>query len=116
MALNTNKPLKTYYSIREVAEIVGVNESTLRFWEKEIPQLKPKVMPVSRIRQYTKEDIDLLKSVYNLVKVRGFKLSAARRMLAANREGVDHTKEILTSMLSLRDQLVELKKQLAKLT
>ena len=33
MALNLNKNLKLYYSIREVAEMFGVNESTLRYWE-----------------------------------------------------------------------------------
>lgn len=115
MALNTNKPLKIYYSIREVSQMVGVNESTLRFWEKEIPQLRPKVQAVSRIRQYTQEDIDLVKSIYNLVKVRGFKLASAKKMLAANREGIDHTKEVLDSMIALRGQLQELKRQLGKL-
>ena len=42
MALNTDKNLKLYYSIKEVAQMVGVSESTLRFWEKEFPYLKPK--------------------------------------------------------------------------
>ena len=36
------KGLKLYYNIREVAEEIGVPEHTLRFWEKEIPTLKPK--------------------------------------------------------------------------
>ena len=36
------KDLKLYYSIREVSEMVGVAESALRFWEKEIPTLSPK--------------------------------------------------------------------------
>ena len=42
MALNTDKNLKLYYSIKEVAGMIGVSESMLRFWEKEIPMLKPK--------------------------------------------------------------------------
>ena len=42
MALNTEKNLKLYYSIKEAAEMVGLTESNLRFWEKEIPSLKPK--------------------------------------------------------------------------
>lgn len=37
MALNLNKDLKLYYSIKEVAEMFGVNESTLRYWETEFP-------------------------------------------------------------------------------
>ena len=35
MALNTNKKLKMYYSIGEVAKMFQVNESLLRYWEKE---------------------------------------------------------------------------------
>ena len=37
MALNTDKNLKLYYSIKEVAQMINVSESLLRFWEKEIP-------------------------------------------------------------------------------
>ena len=42
MALNTNKDLKKYYSIQEVAKMYDVNESLLRYWETEFPQLKPR--------------------------------------------------------------------------
>ena len=41
MALNKDKNLKIYYSIKEVAQMLGVAESTLRFWESEFPQIKP---------------------------------------------------------------------------
>ena len=34
-----DKDLKLYYSISEVAQMFDVNESLLRFWEKEFPQL-----------------------------------------------------------------------------
>ena len=33
MALNTNKNLKTYYSIEEVANMFDVKKSTLRYWQ-----------------------------------------------------------------------------------
>ena len=42
MALNTNKDLKLFYSIGEVAQEFGVNESLLRFWESEFPNIAPK--------------------------------------------------------------------------
>ena len=42
MALNLNKNLKLYYSIKEVAKMFDVNESLLRYWETEFPLLKPK--------------------------------------------------------------------------
>ena len=42
MALKTDKGLKIYYSIREVAAMFDVNESLLRYWEKEFPFISPK--------------------------------------------------------------------------
>lgn len=39
---NTERDLKLYYSISEVAQMFDVNESLLRFWEKEFPQISPK--------------------------------------------------------------------------
>ena len=57
MAYNTNKDLKLYYSISEVARMFDVNESLLRYWEKEFPIISPKKAG-GNIRQYRKEDIE----------------------------------------------------------
>ena len=114
MALNTEKNLKLFYSIKEVAEIIGVNESLLRYWEKEFPQLKPKT-GANRVRQYTEKDIEQIKVIYNLVKVRGFKISAAKKMIHANRQGVDKSADVLETLISIRDQLQDLKAQLGQI-
>ena len=66
MALNMNKNLKTYFSIKEVAQQLDVAESKLRYWQKEFPQLKPKTSD-SGVRMYTEKDIKVLKVIYNLV-------------------------------------------------
>lgn len=110
--LKKDKEQKLYYSIKEVAQQLGVNESTLRYWEKEFPQLKPKTQALNKVRQYTAEDMELLKTIYNLVKVRGFKLAAARKMLNENRRGADRSSEVLETLISVRSQLQELKRQL----
>ena len=110
--LKKDKELKLYYSIKEVAQQLGVNESTLRYWEKEFPQLKPKTLALNKVRQYTAEDMEMLKTIYNLVKVRGFKLAAARKMLNENRRGADRSSEVLETLISVRSQLQELKRQL----
>lgn len=110
--LKKDKELKLYYSIKEVAQQLGVNESTLRYWEKKFPQLKPKTQALNKVRQYTAEDMELLKTIYNLVKVRGFKLAAARKMLNENRRGADRSSEVLETLISVRSQLQELKRQL----
>ena len=111
MALNTNKNLKTYYSIKEVAQMLGVNESTLRYWQKEFPQLKPKTS-ASGARMYTDKDIETLRVIYNLVKVRGFKIAPARKILQNNRDGADKNFEVLEHLTAIRDELVEMKKRL----
>ena len=105
------KNLKLYYSIKEVAAMLNVPESMLRFWEKEIPMLRPKTTG-NNVRQYTQADIENVKAVYNLVKVRGFKLSAARKMLRENKQAVDGNARVMESLIKVRDELKLLKKQL----
>ncbi len=111
MAINTEKVTKLYYSIKEVAEMVDVNESTLRYWEKEFPFLKPKVSG-NKVRQYTAKDIEQVKLIYSLIKVKGLKIAAARKYLNQNRAGAEKSSDVLDTLISVRDQLKELKKQL----
>ena len=112
MALKLDKNLKMYYSIKEVAELIGVNESTLRYWETEFPSLKPKVSGPAKVRQYTEKDIEQIRLIHNLVKVRGFRLAAAKKILHNNRDGADKTADVLTRLISVRDELQALKHQL----
>ena len=112
MALNEYKPKKLYYSIKEVAQMFGLNESTLRYWETEFPLLKPKTTGPAKVRQYQEKDIELIRLIHNLVKVRGFKLAAAKKMINANRDGADRTAEVLSRLIGVRDELQALKKQL----
>ena len=107
-----NKNLKLYYSIREVAEMFGLNEITLRFWESEFPYLKPKTAGPNKVRQYSEKDIEQIKLIYNLVKVRGFKLAAAKKIINQNRDGAERKTEVLTRLVDLRDDLQLLKHQL----
>ncbi len=112
MALNLNKNLKLYYSITEVAKMFGLNESTLRYWEKEFPYLKPKTSGPSMIRQYQEKDIEQIRMIHNLVKVRGFKIAAAKQILAKNPKGVEKTADVLETLIGVRTELQALKKQL----
>lgn len=112
MALNLDKNLKLYYSIGEVAKMFGVNESTLRFWEQEFPYLKPKTSGPAKIRQYQEKDIEQVRVIHNLIKVRGFKIAAAKRILAKNPKGVDKKVEVLDTLIGIRTDLQAMKKQL----
>ena len=111
MVYNKDKNLKLYYSISEVAEEFGVAETLLRFWEKEFPQIAPKKSG-RNIRQYTKEDIEQIRVIYNLVKVRGYKIAAAREILKKNKEGVEQKSEVIDLLRSIRVELQAIRKEL----
>ena len=70
MALNTNKVLKKYYSIKEVSQMLEIPESTLRYWEKEFKEISPK-KNAKGIRHYTTDDIEQIKKVNFLVSFTG---------------------------------------------
>lgn len=87
-----------------------LNESTLRYWEQEFPYLKPKTKGPSKVRQYSEKDIEQIKLIHNLVKVRGFKLAAAKKIINSNRSGADKTAEVIEKLTSIRNELMALKR------
>ena len=111
MALNSNPELKLYYSISEVAAQFGVAESLLRFWEKQFPNIHPKKSN-NNVRQYTQADIEEIKVVYNLLKVRGMKINAAKEILLKNKKAAGDTSLIITELQNLRAELMALRKEL----
>ena len=93
----------------------GVNESLLRYWETVFHTIRPKTIG-NNVRQYSDKDIEEIRVVYNLVKVRGFKLDAAAEMLKNNRTGVDKTTEIIERLTNVRNELMLLKTQFDNLS
>lgn len=114
MPLNPNKNLKLFYSIGEVAELFGVNDTLLRFWEREFPQISPK-KGGRGVRQYTQEDIDIIRVIYNLVKVRGLRIEAAREVLSKNREGTVQATEVVDRLRAIKAELQTIKRELGEL-
>ena len=115
MAYNPKKDLKMYYSIGEVAKMFDVNESLLRYWEKEFPIISPKKAG-GNIRQYRKEDIENIRLVYHLVKEKGMTLQGAKQRLKANKEKTVQTAEVVDRLKQNREELVKLRKSLDYLT
>lgn len=111
MPLNTEKSIKKYFAISEVATMFNVSETLLRYWEKEFPSIQPR-KGGRNIRQYTQEDIDEIRVIHNMVKVRGMKLAAAREALTKNRQRESGTTELMNRLLEIREQLVSLRKEL----
>lgn len=108
MAYNPNKDVKLYYNISEVAEMFEVNETTLRFWEKEFPNIAPGKTGRG-IRRYTKEDIEQVRIVHNLVKVRGLKIAAARELLRKNKAGTVQSVDVVDRLRDIKKELQLLK-------
>lgn len=115
MAYNPNKELKLYHSIGEVAKMFDVNESLLRYWEKEFPIISPKKAG-GNIRQYRKEDIENIRLVYHLVKEKGMTLQGAKQKLKMNKETTIRTTEIIDRLKLIREELVSMRKELDYLT
>ncbi|MCR5574065.1 MAG: MerR family transcriptional regulator [Bacteroidaceae bacterium] len=113
--LNKETELKLYYSISEVAEMFQVNESTLRFWEKEFHDLTPKKAGRG-IRQYQQKDIDLLKLIHHLVKEEGMTIPGARQRLKVNKDNTDKKVEVIERLKQIRNEVAGMRDALDSFT
>ena len=107
-----DKLSKKFYKIGDVAEILNIPTSTLRFWEKEFTVIKPK-RNSKNIRVYTIKDIETIKMIYYLVKEKGLKLDAAQAMIKRNRDGISKQFEVVERLKQMREQLLQLDNALA---
>ena len=83
-----NKDDKAYKSISEVAKLLNLvnprdgklNTHTIRFWEKEFKQLRPKKLSGNR-RYYDPKAVNILKKIKYLLKEKGLTINGARKIL-----------------------------------
>jgi DNA-binding transcriptional MerR regulator len=80
---NRELPVKLYYRIGEVSEIVGVEPHVLRYWETEFRSIRPQKSRKGQ-RIYSRRDVDKLLKVKDLLYSHGFTIAGARKRL---REG-----------------------------
>ncbi len=104
---------KVFYSISEVAGMLEVNASLIRFWDKEFSVLKLQKNKKGN-RLFTQEDIQQLRVIYHLVKEKGMTLKGAQQLLQKNREGTVKTAEVVERLLNIRQQLTEIRNELAE--
>lgn len=108
MALKKEKKQKLYYSISEVAQMFDINESTLRFWEKEFDIIRPRKSDKGT-RSYKQEDIDAIRLIYHLVKEKGMTLAGARQRLKDNRDSTVRQEEVINRLKQIKEELIGLK-------
>ena len=83
-----NKEDNSYKTISEVVKILNLKSKkgdslpthTLRFWEKEFKQIKPKILTGNR-RYYDKKNIKLLKKIHFLLKEQGMTINGVKKIL-----------------------------------
>ena len=78
---------RLYYSIGEVAEMLGENVSLVRFWSDSFPKFVRPKRNAKGNRMYSKDDIDMLKRIYFLVKECGMTLEGAAKRLQVRQKG-----------------------------
>ncbi|HNX12153.1 MAG TPA: MerR family transcriptional regulator [Paludibacteraceae bacterium] len=95
---------KIYYSISEVAEMFQINQSNLRFWEKEFKQLKPR-RNEKGTRFYSKDDLQLIKQIVFLVNDQKLTLEGVRKKLSDKKDVVAKQQEIKERLTTVREEL-----------
>jgi DNA-binding transcriptional MerR regulator len=77
---NGAPPVKLYYRIGEVAELVGVEPHVLRYWESEFPTVRPQKSRSGQ-RVYSRRDVEKLLRVKDLLYAQRFTIAGARQRL-----------------------------------
>ncbi len=110
------KSENAYKTISEVVEIIGLKPKkgklkpthTLRYWEKEFNQIKPRIFKGNR-RYYDEKNIELLKKIHFLLKDRGMTINGVKKFLK-NKETLelDEISNRSISKLNIRNKVTKI--------
>ena len=92
-------PDKLFFKIGEVAELAGVEQHVLRYWEEEIESLKPKKNKSGQ-RLYQKKDVERVFEIKQLLYAEKFTVAGARKKMKQNKK-----KEIKKKYLKLKKEI-----------
>jgi len=104
LRIGTKTDMKRFYSIKEVAQMFDLNESTLRFWEKEFVEISPQKNDKGT-RFYLQEDIEQIRLIYYLLKKRGMTIPGARQKLKDNKADTVKQEEIYYRLEKVKSEL-----------
>ena len=89
--------------------MIGVSSSTIRFWEQRIPILRPQIK--SGIRHYSKDNIELLKTMHRLIKQEKYTIEGAKQCIS-NNSFDEHNIHQNNDLVSLKNLLLKIKKNI----
>lgn len=108
---------KLYYSIGEVAELLDVNASLLRFWEKEFKfEISKKNAKGNRL--FSVKEIDKINRIYHFVKIEGYTLDGAKKALRSKVvsetivESSSNHDAVILRLVQIKRRLIHLKSAL----
>ncbi|MBO4536899.1 MAG: MerR family transcriptional regulator [Bacteroidales bacterium] len=99
---------KLYYKIGEVAQMLGEEVSTIRFWSDSFPKYIKPERNAKGNRLFHPEDVENIRLIHYLTRTEGLTLDGVARKLAENRDGLDHKRQIVEKLYNIRSQLTDL--------
>ena len=121
--VNNDKKNRKYKTIGEVAEILDLfnkkkgsySTHTIRFWEKEFKQIKPKIFTGNR-RYYDENSINILKKIKYLLKDKGMTLNGVKKVLNSENYNIDELHNTSIKQKSIiKSKIIKIKKILSDL-
>ena len=116
--IKENSKYKTIGEVAKILELVNkkkgsLSTHTIRFWEKEFKQIKPKIFAGKR-RYYDNATIEILKNIKFLLKDKGMTIKGVKKHLSNDKSKLDvsintsiNTKNILKSRLNKISKIVK---------
>ena len=112
MAYKEYKPEKLYYSIGEVAELLGESTSLVRFWTDSFSNVVRPERNAKGDRKYTPKDIENLRIIHHLVKDKKMTLEGAAARMKGNKEGLDNRAEVVQRLKGIKEMLQDIAKSI----
>lgn len=106
MPLPEKETQKLYYTISEVAAMLNVSASLIRYWETEFTFLKPRKNRKGN-RMFTVQDIDNIRLIYYLVKECGYTLEGAKKQLKTAKAELKKKEDLVNSLQSIKNALLK---------
>lgn len=111
MAYKEREISKMYYTMGEVSAMFDVNQSLIRFYEKEFDVLQPKKNKKGN-RYFTPEDIENFKIIFHLIRDKGYTLNGAKEHLKSNLVDHKENQRVIDSLENIKKFLLEVRDQL----
>lgn len=112
MAYKEYKPEKLYYSIGEVAELLGESTSLVRFWTDSFSNFVRPERNAKGDRKYAPKDIENLRIIHHLVKDKKMTLEGAAARMKGNKEGLDNRAEVVQRLKGIKEMLQDIAKSI----